>query len=163
MNREQRRAQLKDLSKKFTGFNITSGVVDIPVGTDGTKLQFDTMNYDTIYYLSELVDKFSHIEETYADDFKKVEEADESRRQFATVKLYKKIITDFCEVVEHIFGEGSVVILFGNTAPMPQVIAEFLEDLAPIVAVLPRFAETDTKTSPVALPGGYSSEREGNV
>lgn len=162
MNREQRRAQLKDLSKKFSGFNITRGVVDIPVG-DGASVKLDTMNYDTIYYLSELVDRFGHIEETYADEFKEIDSVNESRKQFATVKLYKKIITEFCETVEKIFGEGSVILLFGNTAPMPQAIAEFLEDLAPIISLLPRFVETDVKSSPVALQGGYSSEREGNV
>ena len=56
MNREQRRAQLKQLGKKFSGIDVTKGTLDIPVG-NSEKVTLDLMNFDTIYYLSEMSEK----------------------------------------------------------------------------------------------------------
>ena len=57
MNREQRRAQLKQLGKKFSGIDVTKGTLDIPIG-NGDFVTLDLMSFDTIYYFSEMMEKF---------------------------------------------------------------------------------------------------------
>lgn len=54
LNREQRRAQLKQLGKKFSGIDVTKGTLDIPIKDSDEKLVLDLMNFDTVYYLSEM-------------------------------------------------------------------------------------------------------------
>lgn len=133
MNREQRRAQIKQLSKKFSGIDITKGTLDIPIG-DGDKVTLDLMSFDTIYYLSEMVEKFTDLQGSYEEDFTAIDSIkDKSKKSFAIVRVYKKIIDDFVYYVDKVFGVGATKRIFGNEAPMPQGIGEFIEDLSPIL------------------------------
>lgn len=133
MNREQRRAQIKQLSKKFNGIDVTKGTLDIPIG-DGDKVTLDLMSFDTIYYLSEMVEKFADLQSSYAEDFTAIDSIkDNSKKSFAIVRVYKKIIDDFVYYIDKVFGVGATKRIFGNEAPMPQGIGEFIEDLSPIL------------------------------
>nr|DAQ74201.1 MAG TPA: hypothetical protein [Bacteriophage sp.] len=133
MNREQRRAQIKQLSKKFNGIDVTKGTLDIPIG-DGDKVTLDLMSFDTIYYLSEMVEKFTDLQSSYAEDFTAIDSIkDKSKKSFAIVRVYKKIIDDFVYYIDKVFGVGATKRIFGNEAPMPQGIGEFIEDLSPIL------------------------------
>lgn len=170
MNREQRRAQIKQLSKKFNGIDVTKGTLDIPIG-DGDKVTLDLMSFDTIYYLSEMVEKFTDLQSSYAEDFTAIDSIkDKSKKSFAIVRVYKKIIDDFVYYVDKVFGVGATKRIFGNEAPMPQGIGEFIEDLSPILqAVSTLLTNENNSISNVqsVLSSSnvtkYSGDRLGNV
>lgn len=139
MNREMRRAQLKNLSKKFPGFDISRGILDLPIKNSSETVTVDLMNFDTIYYLSEMSARFTNTRAFYKDDFAKIEDAPEDAKSFLTIRLYKKIITEFTDYVDKIFGEDATKRIFGNKAPMPQAIGEFIQSINPILEALPAF------------------------
>lgn len=170
MNREQRRAQLKQLGKKFNGLDITKGTLDIPISDSSETLTLDLMNFDTIFYLTEMADKFSNLQEYYKEDFEEVDSIqDKTKKSLALVRLYKKVINDFVFYVDNVFGDGATKKIFGNTAPMPQTIAEFIEDLSPVVQAISSVMSSETENSSVSsiLSSSnavkYSGDRLGNV
>ena len=169
MNREQRRAQLKQLGKKFSGIDITKGTLDIPISGSDEVIKLDLMNFDTIYYLSEMSEKFSDLQSSYAEDFDAIDNIkDNSKKSMALIRLYKKVVDDFTYYVDKIFGEGATLKIFGNEAPMPQVIGEFIEDLSPVLQAISAMV-TDDNDAPVpsvlssAINTKYSGDKLGNV
>lgn len=93
LNREQRRAQLKQLGKKFSGIDVTKGTLDIPIKDSDEKLVLDLMNFDTVYYLSEMCEKFTNLQESYAEDFDAIDKiADNNRKSMAVIRVYKKLL-----------------------------------------------------------------------
>ena len=93
LNREQRRAQLKQLGKKFSGIDVTKGTLDIPIIGSDEVIKLDLMNFDTIYYLSEMSEKFSDLQGSYAEDFEAIDNIkDNSKKSIALIKVYKKYI-----------------------------------------------------------------------
>lgn len=169
MNREQRRAQLKQLSKKFSGIDVTKGTLDIPIKGSDDSITLDMMNFDTIYYLMELSEKFSDIQSSYSEDFDSIDKIeDNSKKSMALIRLYKKVIDDFTIYIDKVFGEGATLKIFGNEAPMPQVIGEFIEDLSPVLQAISAMINDDNDT-PVpsvlssAINTKYSGDKLGNV
>lgn len=171
LNREQRRAQLKQLGKKFSGIDVTKGTLDIPIsGSDGV-IKLDLMNFDTIYYLSEMSEKFSDLNGSYAEDFNAIDNIkDNSKKSIALIKVYKKVIDDFAYYIDKVFGDGATKLIFGNEAPMPQAIGEFIEDLAPVMQAISTLVQNeDSNVSNVQsiLSSSnvvkYSGDRLGNV
>ena len=73
MNREQRRAQLKQLGKKFSGIDVTKGTLDMSISGSDDVVTLDLMNFDTIYYLSEMSEKFSDLQSSYSEDFNAID------------------------------------------------------------------------------------------
>ena len=68
MNREQRRTMLKNVNKKFTGFDLTDGTLKIPVMVDGEKkheLSLNLNDYDTFSSLYNMYLMFTNIDENY--------------------------------------------------------------------------------------------------
>ena len=169
MNREQRRAQLKQLGKKFSGIDITKGTLDIPISDSDEVVTLDLMNFDTIYYLSEMSEKFSDLQSSYAEDFNAIDNIkDNSKKSMALIRLYKKVVDDFTYYVDKVFGEGATLKIFGNEAPMPQVIGEFIEDLSPVLQAISAMVTDDNDTSvPSVLSSAintkYSGDKLGNV
>lgn len=170
MNREQRRAQLKQLGKKFSGIDVTKGTLDIPVG-NGDKVTLDLMNFDTIYYLSEMSEKFSNLQSSYAEDFEAIDNiTDNTKKSIALIKVYKKVIDDFAYYVDKIFGNGATKLIFGNEAPMPQAIGEFIEDLAPVMQAVSTLVQNENSNASNVQSilsssnvTKYSGDRLGNV
>jgi hypothetical protein len=170
LNREQRRAQLKQLGKKFNGLDITKGTLDIPITGSENKITLDLMNFDTIYYLMELSEKFSDIQGTYSEDFDSIDKIEDNvKKSMALVRLYKKVIDDFAFYIDKVFGEGATLKIFGNEAPMPQVIGEFIEDLAPVLQAVSTMVTSDANNTSVqsvlssSINTKYSGDRLGNV
>lgn len=170
LNREQRRAQIKQLGKKFSGIDVTKGKLDIPVG-NGNKVTLDLMNFDTIYYLSEMSEKFSDLQGSYAEDFDAIDNIkDNSKKSIALIKVYKKVIDDFAYYVDKVFGDGATKLIFDNEAPMPQAIGEFIEDLEPVMQAISTLVQNENSnvsnvqsilsSSNVTK---YSGDRLGNV
>ena len=123
MNREQRRAMLKNVNKKFTGFDLTDGTLKIPVKVDGEQkdeLQLNLNDYNTFSALYNMYLMFTNIEETYKELF---DEADNAPTQMDKVKktmqAYQTIINDFTNAVDELFGEGASFKIFGVKTPMP--------------------------------------------
>ena len=169
MNREQRRAQLKQLGKKFSGIDVTKGTLDIPISDSDEVIKLDLMNFDTIYYLSEMSEKFSDLQSSYAEDFDAIDNIkDNSKKSMSLIRLYKKVVDDFTYYVDKVFGEGATLKIFGNEAPMPQVIGEFIEDLSPVLQAVSAMI-TDDNDAPVpsvlssAINTKYSGDKLGNV
>ena len=169
MNREQRRAQLKQLGKKFSGIDVTKGTLDIPISDSDEVITLDLMNFDTIYYLSEMSEKFSDLQSSYAEDFNAIDNIkDNSKKSMALIRLYKKVVDDFAYYVDKVFGEGATLKIFGNEAPMPQVIGEFIEDLSPVLQAISAMVTDDNDASvPSVLSSAintkYSGDKLGNV
>lgn len=137
LNREQRRAQLKQLNKKFKGFDITSGVLEIPIKGKEETLKLDVMDFDVIFYLTEMCNNFKNMDEVYKEDFERANNApDNSTKAFETMRVYKKVINDFGECIDNAFGEGTMLRIFDKRTPVPELLGEFIEDLMPIVQVL---------------------------
>lgn len=171
LNREQRRAQLKQLGKKFSGIDVTKGTLDIPISGSEDKITLDLMNFDTIYYLMELSEKFSDIQGTYSEDFDSIDKIEDNvKKSMALVRLYKKVIDDFAFYIDKIFGDGATLKIFGNEAPMPQVIGEFIEDLSPVLQAVSTMISNDTNSNnsvqsilSSSINKKYSGDRVGNV
>ena len=169
MNREQRRAQLKQLGKKFSGIDVTKGTLDIPISDSDEVIKLDLMNFDTIYYLSEMFEKFSDLQSSYSEDFDAIDNIkDNSKKSMALIRLYKKVVDDFTYYVDKVFGEGATLKIFGNEAPMPQVIGEFIEDLSPVLQAISAMVTDDNDASvPSVLSSAintkYSGDKLGNV
>lgn len=171
LNREQRRAQLKQLGKKFSGIDVTKGTLDIPISGSDKVIKLDLMNFDTIYYLSEMSEKFSDLQSSYAEDFDAIDNIkDNSKKSIARIRVYKKVIDDFAYYVDKVFGDGATELIFGNEAPMPQAIGEFIEDLAPVMQAISTLVQNENSnvsnvqsilsSSNVTK---YSGDRLGNV
>lgn len=171
LNREQRRAQLKQLGKKFSGIDVTKGTLDIPISGSDEVIKLDLMNFDTIYYLSEMSEKFSDLQSSYAEDFDAIDNIkDNTKKSIALIKVYKKVIDDFAYYVDKVFGDGATKLIFGNEAPMPQAIGEFIEDLAPVMQAISTLVQNENSnvsnvqsilsSSNVTK---YSGDRLGNV
>lgn len=171
MNREQRRAQIKQLGKKFSGLDITKGTLDIPINASGDFVTLDLMNFDNIYYLSEMAEKFSDLQGSYAEDFDAIDSIkDNVKKSMALIRVYKKIIDDFAGYIDKLFGVGATKRIFGNETPMPQAIGEFIEDLSPVLqAVSTLISNENNSASNVQsiLSSSnitkYSGDRLGNV
>lgn len=164
MNREQRRAQLKALGSRFKGFDMTSGVLEVPIRGKEETLKIDMMDYNVIYNLVELSEKFSNIEEAYEEEFTHIDSIKEDmKKATALFKIYKVIIDDFVDYVDKTFGDGSAKLIFGGRAPMPQLIMEFLEDLTPIIQTAISIMNSEVETMTTSKVSKYSASREGNV
>lgn len=172
LNREQRRAQLKQLGKKFSGIDVTKGTLDLPIKDSDEKLVLDLMNFDTVYYLSEMCEKFTNLQESYAADFDAIDKiADNNRKSMAVIRVYKKVIDDFSMYIDKVFGEGSTQKVFGNKAPMPQVIGEFIEDISPVMQAVSIMLESEGVSQSTNIQSvlsssnvtKYSGDRLGNV
>lgn len=173
MGRAETRAKIQKLNKRFTGIHVTKGNLEVPVDGYDEPLLVDINNFDTIYHLSEMCDKFSDIDGSYPEEtaaakaledekakvvaeFKEKlkvatddEEEAEIRSQLRvavndydnkivrhSIRLYKKVISDFTIHVDAVFGDGATMKIFGNKSPMPNSIAEFIEDISPVVEAL---------------------------
>lgn len=157
-NREHRRAQLKQLGKKFNGLDITRGTYDIDINGGEEKITIDFMNFDTLYYLSEMADKFSNIQDTFADELEEIDSIqDASKKSMKLIRLYKKIIDDFTFYVDKVFGEGATKRIFGNEAPMPAVIGEFIDDISPILTAVSAMMKGET-ANPNSIQSMLSSQ-----
>lgn len=170
LNREQRRAQLKKLSKKVPGIDITKGTIDIPIKGKNDKLTLDLMNFDTIYHFSEMCDKFSDVKAAYPVEYADVEEEkDENKKRIKLVRLVKRIITDFTVHVDAVFGDGATIKVFGNTAPVPQTIGEFIEDMSQVLTSLSSLMSSELESGngnnvlSVASAATAAAGREGNA
>lgn len=169
LNREQRRAQLKQLSKKFSGIDVTKGTLAIPIKGSDDSITLDLMNFNTIYYLMELSEKFSDIQSAYSEDFDSIDKIeDNSKKSIALIRLYKKVIDDFAFYVDKVFGDGATLKIFGNEAPMPQAIGEFIEDLAPVMQAISTMVTADDDASVQSVLSStintkYSGDKLGNV
>lgn len=168
MNREQRRAQIKQLGKKFSGLDVTKGTLDIPITGSDDVVTLDLMNFDTIYYLSEMSEKFSDLQSSYSEDFNAIDNIqDNVRKSMALIRVYKKVIDDFTYYVDKVFGVGATKNIFGNEAPMPQAIGEFIEDLSPILQAVSTLVSNENSNVQSVLSSSnitkYSGDKLGNV
>ena len=150
---------------------ITKGTLDIPISGSDEVIKLDLMNFDTIYYLSEMSEKFSDLQSSYAEDFNAIDNiTDNTKKSIALIRVYKKVIDDFTYYVDKVFGDGATKLIFGNEAPMPQAIGEFIEDLSPVmqaVSTLVKSEASDNSNVQSILSSSnvtkYSGDRLGNV
>lgn len=169
MNREQRRAQLKGLNKQFKGFNITDGVLVIPVeGKEPVELNVN--DFETVYALVNMVTDFNNITVTYAEELEKANNAgNDLDKTNIVMGVYLKVLGNFKEQMETIFGVGAVQHIFGVRTPMPAAIAEFIEDLTPVINLIGATQKLDTVTTPQTASSNtihladYNENRSGNV
>lgn len=133
MNREQRRAALKQ-ANKIKGFDITKGTLKVDVAGSDDPLEVDVMDFGVTSALYELYEKFSDIEKSYEDDYKAAFSGEDNVS--ARFNLMKKIIMDFSSSVDTIFGEGACLKIFGHKYPQIVQIAEFIEDFKPVAAAI---------------------------
>lgn len=152
MNREQRRAALKQ-ANKIKGFDITKGTLKVDVAGSDDPLEVDVMDFAVTSALYELYEKFSNIEKSYEEDYKAAFSNEENVS--ARFNLMKKIIMDFSSSVDTIFGEGACLKIFGHRYPQIVQIAEFIEDFKPVAAAIINASgivdinETNVNTAPI--------------
>lgn len=134
MNREQRRAQLKALGKKFSGINVSNGVLDVPIVGSEESLQVDLMDFGTTMHLMRMCDLFMNMKEHYKSELEAVDaETDKFKASLLFCEIYESMCREFTTHVESVFGEGSMRKIFGNVRPVPEAIKEFVHSVAPIV------------------------------
>ena len=152
MNREQRRAALKQ-ANKIKGFDITKGTLKVDVAGSDDQLEVDVMDFGVTSALYELYERFSNIEKSYEEDYKAAF-SDEDNVS-ARFNLMKKIIMDFSSSVDTIFGEGACLKIFGHKYPQVIQIAEFIEDFKPVAAAIinasgiSEIGATDSNITPI--------------
>lgn len=162
MNREQRRAMLKNVNKKFTGFDLTDGTLKIPVKVDGEQkdeLHLNLNDYDTFSALYNMYLMFTNIEENYKELF---DEADNAPTQMDKVKktrqAYQTIIKDFVKSVDELFGEGASFRIFGVKTPMPSALVDFLDGLQPVLELASQIIGEELPTQKVTPINKYTTQ-----
>lgn len=140
MNREQRRAFRKQITSNIKqlqdiqGFDITTNTLNLPIADSDETITIDTQDMGVIFSIWDLINKFSNIEESYKEDYTKAfgAEADINSK----FNFMKKVVTDFSDAVENIFGEGSCKKIFRHKYPNLVQISEFIEDFVPIAKAI---------------------------
>ena len=162
MNREQRRTMLKNVNKKFTGFDLTDGTLKIPVMVDGEKkheLSLNLNDYDTFSSLYNMYLMFTNIEDNYKELF---DEADNAPTQMDKVKktmqAYKTIINDFTKSIDELFGEGASFKIFGVKTPMPSALVDFLDGLQPVLELASQIIGEELPTQKVTPINKYTTQ-----
>lgn len=162
MNREQRRAMLKNVNKKFTGFDLTDGTLKIPVKVDGEQkdeLQLNLNDYNTFSALYNMYLMFTNIEENYKELF---DEADNAPTQMDKVKktmqAYQTIIKDFTKSVDNLFGDGASFKIFGVKTPMPSALVDFLDGLQPVLELASQIIGEELPTQKVTPINKYTTQ-----
>ena len=162
MNREQRRAMLKNVNKKFTGFDLTDGTLKIPVKVNGEQkdeLYLNLNDYNTFSALYNMYLMFTNIEETYKELFN---EADNAPTQMEKVKktmqAYQTIINDFTKSVDELFGECASFKIFGVKTPMPSALVDFLDGLQPVIELASQIIGEELPTQKVTPINKYTTQ-----
>ena len=162
MNREQRRAMLKNVNKKFTGFDLTDGTLKIPVKVNGEQkdeLQLNLNDYNTFSALYNMYLMFTNIEETYKELF---DEADNAPTQMEKVKktmqAYQTIINDFTKSIDELFGDGASFKIFGVKTPMPSSLVDFLDGLQPVLELASQIIGEELPTQKVTPINKYTTQ-----
>ena len=162
MNREQRRAMLKNVNKKFTGFDLTDGTLKIPVKVNGEQkdeLQLNLNDYNTFSALYNMYLMFTNIEENYKELF---DEADNAPTQMEKVKktmqAYKTIINDFTKSIDELFGDGASFKIFGVKTPMPSALVDFLDGLQPVLELASQIIGEELPTQKVTPINKYTTQ-----
>lgn len=162
MNREQRRAMLKNVNKKFTGFDLTDGTLKIPVKVDGEQkdeLHLNLNDYNTFSALYNMYLMFTNIEENYKELF---DEADNAPTQMDKVKktmqAYQTIIKDFTSAIDDLFGDGASFKIFGVKTPMPSALVDFLDGLQPVLELASQIIGEELPTQKVTPINKYTTQ-----
>ena len=162
MNREQRRAMLKNVNKKFTGFDLIDGTLKIPVKVNGVQkdeLQLNLNDYNTFSALYNMYLMFTNIEGFYKDLF---DEADNAPTQMDKVKktmqAYQTIINDFTNAIDRLFGEGASFKIFGVKTPMPSALVDFLDGLQPVLELASQIIGEELPTQKVTPINKYTTQ-----
>ena len=162
MNREQRRAMLKNVNKKFTGFDLTDGTLKIPVKVDGEQkdeLHLNLNDYNTFSALYNMYLMFTNIEENYKELF---DEADNATTQMDKVKktmqAYQTIINDFTKSIDELFGEDASFKIFGVKTPMPSALVDFLDGLQPVLELASQIIGEELPTQKVTPINKYTTQ-----
>lgn len=162
MNREQRRAMLKNVNKKFTGFDLTDGTLKIPVKVDGEQkdeLHLNLNDYNTFSALYNMYLMFTNIEDNYKELF---DEADNAPTQMDKVKktmqAYQTIINDFTKSVDELFGEDASFKIFGVKTPMPSALVDFLDGLQPVLELASQIIGEELPTQKVTPINKYTTQ-----
>lgn len=162
MNREQRRAMLKNVNKKFTGFDLTDGTLKIPVKVNGEQkdeLQLNLNDYNTFSALYNMYLMFTNLEDTYKELF---DEADNAPTQMEKVKktmqAYKTIINDFTKSIDELFGDDASLKIFGVKTPMPSALVDFLDGLQPVLELASQIIGEELPTQKVTPINKYTTQ-----
>ena len=162
MNREQRRAMLKNVNKKFTGFDLTDGTLKIPVKVNGEQkdeLHLNLNDYNTFSALYNMYFMFTNIEENYKELF---DEADNAPTQMDKVKktmqAYQTIINDFTNAADELFGDGASFKIFGVKTPMPSALVDFLDGLQPVLELASQIIGEELPTQKVTPINKYTTQ-----
>ena len=162
MNREQRRAMLKNVNKKFTGFDLTDGTLKIPVKVNGEQkdeLQLNLNDYNTFSALYNMYLMFTNIEENYKELF---DEADNAPTQMdrvkKTMKAYQTIMNDFTNAIDELFGDGASFKIFGVKTPMPSALVDFLDGLQPVLELASQIIGEELPTHKVTPINKYTTQ-----
>lgn len=162
MNREQRRAMLKNVNKKFTGFDLTDGTLKIPVKVNGEQkdeLHLNLNDYNTFSALYNMYFMFTNIEENYKELF---DEADNAPTQMDKVKktmqAYQTIIKDFIISIDELFGDGASFKIFGVKTPMPSALVDFLDGLQPVLELASQIIGEELPTQKVTPINKYTTQ-----
>ena len=162
MNREQRRAMLKNVNKKFTGFDLTDGTLKIPVKVNGEQkdeLQLNLNDYNTFSALYNMYLMFTNIEDNYKELF---DEADNAPTQMDKVKktmqAYQTIINDFTKSIDELFGDGASFKIFGVKTPMPSSLVDFLDGLQPVLELASQIIGEELPTQKVTPINKYTTQ-----
>ena len=162
MNREQRRTMLKNVNKKFTGFDLTDGTLKIPVMVDGEKkheLSLNLNDYDTFSSLYNMYLMFTNIDENYKELFDEANEAQtDMQKVIKTMTAYKTIIKDFTASIDELFGDGASYKIFGVKTPMPSALVEFLDGLQPIIELSSQIIGEELPTTKVTPKNKYTEQ-----
>lgn len=162
MNREQRRAMLKNVNKKFTGFDLTDGTLKIPVKVNGEQkdeLHLNLNDYNTFSTLYNMYLMFTNIEANYKDLFDEAYNAPTQIDQVKkTMQAYQTIINDFTHLIDKLFGDGASFKIFGVKTPMPSALVDFLDGLQPVLELASQIIGEELPTQKVTPINKYTTQ-----
>lgn len=144
MNRAQRRAMLSKQrnERKPMGFDITNDTLEVNIINSEDTVKVDLLDFGVTEALYTMYTKFSDIEKYYKEDYDKAFGADGNVD--ARFELMKRVVHEFSDSVEAIFGEDSCKKIFGHKYPQIVQIAEFIEDFGPIAETIMSAIDVDS-------------------
>lgn len=141
MNREQRRAQFKEMQKRVRGYEKEGGIIHLPInGSNGDViLDIDTNDFDVAYKFVAMCQKYENLDGVLKEKVNKLEDYEDSEisSAFYVMQIMRELFLDIRNNVDEVLGEGTGDKVWGkDKIPTFSAISDFFETLYPVLSII---------------------------
>lgn len=139
MNREQRRAQFREMQKKVRGFEKEGGVIHLPIkgSNDTVTLDIDTDDFDVAFKFVSMCKKYENLDVVLKEKVANFQDKDEVSLAFFAMQVMRELFLDIRNNIDEVFGEGTGDKVWGKgKVPTFSAIADFFETVYPVLSII---------------------------